>query len=427
MWPTETIRIVAQMPQRGVFLTGIENADPFVQGNRRNQLREAHDFYVHYESRLERIKQLGITWLRFGPPYSQTHIGPQHYDFSFADAVIEKCKKLDIEVIADLLHFGLPDWLHHQHLEEPYFQNIHFPVEFARYAETFARAYPHLKYYTPVNEPYVTALMSAKLGIWNEAMSNANPEDDRAFVRATANIAKAGILAREAIDRVWQEEHRESEPIYIQNESFEVALAMPESGREAEADLFNLRRFASLDLAFGHHDPKMEQYLLGQGLLESEYAWFMEHGTMRRTILGIDHYPWCIHEFHRDRNVEHDFTRPSRLFELIQEYWDRYPMPLLHTEVNGVPEHATKICQETYDALSRLRQEGYPVLGMGWFGDDMQVGWQSALTGDHAYDEYPVGLFYKGEQQPIAELYGELAKKGMPPFQYKEHRKLSVS
>lgn len=420
MWPTETIRIVAQMPQRGIFLTGIEGSDPFVDGIRRNQLREAEDFYVNYERRLERIRELGITWLRFGPPYSQIHIGKNEYDFSFVDRVVRKCDELGIELMADLLHFGLPDWLHHQAGQGPYFQNLYFPVEFARYATVFAKQYPSIKYYTPVNEPFVTAFLSAKLGLWNEQLHGEGWRDDRAFVRASANIAKAAILARKAIEGVWADEKRPGEPLFIQNESFELAIAMPGSHREAEARQFNLRRFVPLDLMLGYRDPAMAAYLDEQDLPKAEYEWFMAQGTTARTILGIDHYPWCIHEYHADKTVDHDVSKPYRLFELIEEYWERYPLPLLHTEVNGVPGSAEQLCQATYDALARLRQQGYPILGMGWYGDELQIGWPSLMRGPEAYAEYPVGLFYKGQLQPVGQLYADLAQKGLPSFDHRE-------
>ncbi len=420
MWPTETIRLVAQMPQRGIFMTGIENADPYVDGQRRNQLKEAEDFYVNYERRLEKIRELGITWLRFGPPYSDAHLDKEQYDFSFTDKVLEKCEALGITVVADLLHFGLPEWLHNKKGEGPFFQNLYFPLEFARYAATFAKSYPHIKYYTPVNEPFVTAMFSAKMGFWNEQLWGESWQDDRYFVRAVGNIAKASILARKAIEDVWAEENRPDEPIYIQNESFELAIAVPGSNREAEARLYNTRRFLALDLMFGHRDAAVREYALSQGMAEAEYEWFMNLGTTKRTVLGIDHYPWCIHEYHADHNVDHDVKHPYRLFELIEEYWERYPLPLLHTEVNGVPEFSEQLCQSTYDILCRLRTEGYPVLGMGWYGDELQVGWQSVMRGPTAFDEHPVGLFYKGEVQSVGRLYKELIEKGMPAFDHRE-------
>ncbi len=420
MWSAETIRVVAQLPQNGIFLTGIEGSDPVVDGVRRNQLKEAHDFYLHYKERLANIRDLGLTWLRFGPPYSQIHLGKDDYDWQFMDAVVAESDRLGITLIADLLHFGLPEWLHESATETPYFQNPAFPIAFGRYAAAFARRYPSIRYYTPVNEPFITCYLSAKLGWWNEAKGSAW-SSDHDFVRAANHLAKAAILAKKAIRQVWLEEERAGEPLFIQNESFELAEAKPGAEREAEARRFNLRRFVLLDLIFGHRDSVMMNYLAEYGLTSAEYEWFIEHGETKGTILGIDYYPTCIHVLEADRVVSRDDAeRSHHLFDLVREYWERYPLPLLHTEVNSWPDHALKLCQETYDALARLRHEGYPVLGMGWYGDELQIGWHVAMVGPDSQAENPVGLFHYGSKQPVAELYGQLAVTGLPAFDHQQ-------
>jgi beta-glucosidase/6-phospho-beta-glucosidase/beta-galactosidase len=53
-----------------------------------------------------------------------------------------------IEVMADLCHFGVPSWLGG-------FQDPAFPVLFAQYARAFARRYPWVRYFTPVNEIFI--------------------------------------------------------------------------------------------------------------------------------------------------------------------------------------------------------------------------------------------------------------------------------
>lgn len=412
-WSGETQRIMDLMPEKGIFLTGIEGSDPQIDGVRRNQLKEAHDFYTHYKERLQAIRDLGITWLRFGPPYSQVHIGPDTYDFSFIDKVVKECDRLGITVMADLLHFGLPDWLHEQETDSPYFQNNHFPEAFAKYAATFAKRYPHIQYYTIVNEPFVTAFLSAKLGAWNEQGYGESWDDDRMFVRACSNIARAAILGRQAIEQVWKEEKRTQEIFYVQNESFEKATAGKDSGREREVQMFHTRRFVCLDLIFGNRDPKMEAYLLAQGMNKSQYEWFMAHGRSDKTILGIDHYPHCVYTYNKDHTISHRPSDPYKLYDIVKEYWNRYPLPLLHTEVNGWPEHAVDICKNTYNAMLRLKNENYPVVGMGWYGDDLQIGWHVAMRGKQGFEETPVGLFYKGQPQPVSVLFKQLAEQGL--------------
>jgi beta-glucosidase/6-phospho-beta-glucosidase/beta-galactosidase len=412
-WPKETVRIMQLLPSQGIFHAGIESSDPFV-GVRRNQLREAHDFYENYEQRLRNIAALGIKWLRFGVPYSEAHTGPGQYNFELLDKVLPLCDELGITLIYDMLHFGVPDWLHQDNPDQPYFQNFSFPNYFAEYAAVLANRYPTLHYFTIINEPFVTANFSAKWGIWNEQRAASGWEDDRTFVIAAYNIARAAILAKEAIEQVWQDEARKNEPIFVQNESFEVMVAAPGSSREQEAQIFNIRRFSLLDLIFGHRDQEMKEFLQSQRMRESDYEWCMERGNTRGVILGIDHYPHCVQICDVNDEIELQPLNRYQLYELTKVYWERYKTPLLHAEVNAWPEYAEAICTKTYEALTQLQNEGYPIVGMGWYGDEYFYGWEDALQDPAKATESPVGLYYKGEPQPIAAVFARYAERGIP-------------
>ncbi|MBX4196536.1 family 1 glycosylhydrolase [Candidatus Pacearchaeota archaeon] len=416
VWSEEIAKIVSLFPERGVFLTGIEGSDPIVQGVRRNQFKEAFDFYEHMERRISMIASLGIQWLRFGPPYSQTHLGEGIYDFTLMDRVHALCQQKGIVILADLLHFGLPTWMHEKNPGKQFFQNEQFPQLFAQYAREFARRYPSINHFTLINEPLITALFSSKWGMWNESLSS-SWNDDRDFVQCISNIARAAILSRKSIESLWSEEKRQGHPLFIQNDSFEAAIATARSGRVEEAERFNLRRFSALDLIFGKRDESMKRYLMEHGMSEETYEWFMSQGGSKETILGIDHYPTCIHIYQRRRTINLGPRHPYQLYSMIKKYWERYKMPLLHTEVNAWPRYATMMCQKTYDVIAQLRKEGYPILGMGWYGDEYQVGWQHALCGPKSYEESPVGLSYKGDIQPVGKLFSKLIEQGMPVFE----------
>ncbi len=171
-----------------MFATGIECSYPTV-GNgrvRRDQLEECRH-YERWREDLGLVRELGLRVLRYGLPYHRAHVAPGVYDWSFADEVMREMQRLEITPILDLLHFGVPHWLGD-------FQNPELPVHFADYAEAVARRYPWVRYYTPVNEIYVTAKMSAKDGAWNEQLKT-----DRAFVTAMKHTVAASILANHRI------------------------------------------------------------------------------------------------------------------------------------------------------------------------------------------------------------------------------------
>lgn len=136
------------------------------------------------------MKELDIDCLRYGPPYHLTHLGPGKYDWGFTDETFGVLRSISIEVIADLCHFGVPDWLGN-------FQNPDWPRLFVEYATAFAERFPRVRFYTPVNEIFIAATFSAQFGWWNE-----RPKSDAAFVRALQHLCKANVMAMHAILRI---------------------------------------------------------------------------------------------------------------------------------------------------------------------------------------------------------------------------------
>src|SRR3546814_10947655 len=93
---------------------------------------------------------------------------------------MEAMRELAREPIIDLCHFGVPNWLEN-------FQNPEVPHALRDYARDFARRYPWVRFYTPVNELFVCAKLSALEGVWNEQR-----RDERSFVTAVTHLAKIG-------------------------------------------------------------------------------------------------------------------------------------------------------------------------------------------------------------------------------------------
>ncbi len=148
---------------------------------------EKSGHYKRWKEDFDLVEDLDISFLRYGPPIHTTWLGHKKYDWSFTDEVYRDLARRDIIPITDLCHFGLPDWLGN-------FQNPDFPRLFSTYTADFARRYPWVQLYTPINEMYICAFFSAYYGWWNEQMTS-----DYAFVTALKNIVKANVLAMSAI------------------------------------------------------------------------------------------------------------------------------------------------------------------------------------------------------------------------------------
>ena len=71
---------------RFMFATGIENSYPTIQnGSVRVDEMEAGGHYKHWETDFALLQELGIRFLRYGPPIHRTWLGQGRYDWEFAD------------------------------------------------------------------------------------------------------------------------------------------------------------------------------------------------------------------------------------------------------------------------------------------------------------------------------------------------------
>ena len=126
-----------------MMATGLECSYPTVQGGRRRDELEFTGHYTHWREDFDLCLDLGVRYIRYGLPYYRTHLGPGRYDWSFPDEVLPAMWDKGLIPIADLCHFGVPDWVGN-------FQNTDWPPHFAEYCAAFAERYPWIKYYTPV-------------------------------------------------------------------------------------------------------------------------------------------------------------------------------------------------------------------------------------------------------------------------------------
>jgi beta-glucosidase len=91
--------------------------------------------YERWRTDFDCVENLGVRVLRYGPPLHRTWLGPGRYDWEFADLTFNELLRRDITPMADLCHFGVPDWIGN-------FQNPDFPELFAGYARAFAERFP---------------------------------------------------------------------------------------------------------------------------------------------------------------------------------------------------------------------------------------------------------------------------------------------
>jgi beta-glucosidase/6-phospho-beta-glucosidase/beta-galactosidase len=381
-----------------MFATGIECSYPVISapggGTQRQDELEKCGHYRHWREDLRLVgEDLGLRYLRYGPPLHRAWLGPGRYDWSFTDETFGEMHRLGITPIADLCHFGLPDWLGNS------FQNPDFPRYFPDYARAFAARYPWVHAYTPVNEIYVCATFSALLGWWNERLRAAG-----AFVTALAHLVRANLLAQEAGLEV------RPDAVFIQSESSEYFHPVAPAA-ENMAEHANHRRYMSLDLCYGRQEMCYcaYEYLLDNGLSRSGFRWFMERGARLRPhqIMGTDYYATNEHMVDAAGRV----TPAGEIFGyyvIAKEYYDRYHLPLMHTETNIPEPYSVDWLRKQWATMVRLRWDGVPIQGFTWYSLTDQVDWDTALREDNGRVN-ALGLYDLDRKiRPVGEAYREL-------------------
>ncbi|HJR83316.1 MAG TPA: glycoside hydrolase family 1 protein, partial [Sphingomicrobium sp.] len=286
-------------------------------------------------------------------------------------------------------HFGLPTWLGD-------FQNPDIGKALAEYAGAFAARFPWVRFYTPVNEMYVCARMSALEGLWNEQR-----KDEQAFVTAAFNLAGASVAMADAILA------ERPDAVFINSESSEFYQpCCPDPDIAQRAEFENERRFLTLDLLYAHEvSDRMLEYLKEHGR-EQDYRRFLAHKVPDRSVLGVDYYEW------NEKLIDRD-GEPRALGELFgwyviaNQYWERYRRTMMHTETNRIDAaDAPRWLWRQWHNVQLLRGAGAPLIGFTWYSLTDQLDWGTALRKiegridpsglfDVNRDPRPVGLSYR--------------------------------
>lgn len=392
-----------------IFATGIECSYPTADHGRwRRDEMAATRHYDRWRQDFELAREVGVTHIRYGPPLHLIFSAPGTYDWQWCDEPMRELEQLGPEPIVDLCHFGVPNWLGD-------FQNRDIVVALAEYADAFARRYPWVRYYTPVNEMYVCARMSALQGVWNEQL-----KDERAFARAAINLAGACVSITDAILVV------RPDAIFINSESSEFSQpCCPDPEIQRIAAFENERRFLPLDLLYGHEVSRgMRTYLRQQGVSDGEYEGFMKRDCTRRSVIGIDYYEW------NERLIDSHGV-PQSLGELFgwyviaSQYWQRYQRTMMHTETNRIDANdASRWLWRQWHNLQLLEGAGVPIIGFTWYSVTDQIDWDRAIERPLGVI-HPVGLFdLNRDPRPVGLSYKHLIDAHRDQPNYRECKAL---
>jgi hypothetical protein len=373
--------------------SGIECSAPVVRGGHRQDELKKTGHWTRYAEDLALVADFGIRYLRYGIPFHVVDRVAGEHDWAWTDGALGALRDAGIEPIADLLHFGVPDDL--TGIGDPA-----LPARFLAYATAFAERYPWIRWYTPVNEPMVTATLSARLGWWNEQAT-----DDRSFVRAIDNVVTCAVDAMAAI------RERRPDAIFLQSDACDSYSPANRAAIPAAAFLTQ-RSYAPWDLTYGRRPaPPVVAWLAEHGLGEDRLAWFAEHGSSEGCIVGHDYYAgneWLVEADGSTRQLGAADRRGYAA--LARELHAHFNLPFMLSETNYEGPGTMAWLARTWNATQELRLEGLPIRGYIWYGFVDHVDWDTALREVNGRAN-PCGLVGLDRRpHPWGELYRDLAR-----------------
>jgi beta-glucosidase len=377
--------LLGHRPSDFLWATGIE--DTFVPqtrpGHRALDEYQLMGHYDHWRADLDLVQEIGVGAIRWGVPWYRVEPLQEEFDWRWTDQVIPYLvEQLKVLPIIDLMHYGCPFWLRRE------FAAAEYPEAVAAYAAAFAQRYKSLvHWYTPINEPLVTALFCGKRGLWPPYLRS-----DSGYVQIILQLIRGMKLTVDAIRS---------------NDSSAMIVAVEASGlsRSARQELAALaieeeqRGFLTYDLYMGKvtHEHPLYPWLIRNGASVHELdALTGEQSPI--DAMGLNFYPqWSTTQLYLDkrgrlsyRPVEQD---GAGFATMIESYYRRYGVPIIVTETSarGDLDIRARWLESSVAAIRQLRSKGIPVLGYTWFPLFTMIDWKYRF-GRGPLEEYRLDL-----------------------------------
>ena len=321
---------------------------------------------------IDRLADLGVTASRYPVLWeSVAPMAPDSRCYAWEDERLERLGACDIEPIVTLLHHG----------SGPAYTGLTddaFPALFADFAEATARRYPHVRRWTPINEPLTTARFSGLYGVWYP-----HARDHRAFGAALVNQALAYLLAVHAIKRIRPDAE------FMITEDLQSFTATDAAAR-AYGDHKRERSFLSVELTCGAVTPAhpLWDYLTHTCRVDIELLKRIRKLAAPPDLIGWNYYPNSERHLQSrsDGSIENralvDVHRAALDPKpLLRAAWTRLHLPMALSEVHVMGtelERARWLVQRYGDVLA-LRAEGIDVRAFGAWAAFGMVDWTSLL------------------------------------------------
>lgn len=356
-------------PDAFLWAVGIEDTfitAPHPRTGRTLDEYELTGHYARWRDDIGLMARLGAPCARYGVPWHRVQPAPKVWSWGFVDAALDRMIALKIDPIVDLVHYGLPAWIEGAYLHPDY------PRYVAEYATRLAeRFHGRVKWYTPLNEPRITAWYCGRLGWWPPYRRSWS-----GFVALMLAICRGVVATVRALERVDPEIvpfHVDATDLF---DTDDPALA-PEARRRQEIV------FLALDLISGRVDRRhpLWHWLLDNGADEDRLAEFL-HAPLELPVIGVNLYPiFTSKRLLRDARGRLRIQMPHASGELVNKlgrlYFERYGAPLMISETADKGSAARRLdwLAQSVAAVKTLRADGVPLVGYTWWPMFALVTW----------------------------------------------------
>lgn len=396
------------------FLSGFESTHIFGSGTDVLNLTKHTEFV---EEDLNLVGGCGLDLMRYSAPWHSIERKKNVFDWSWMDRAMNRFRELGIEVVLDPLHHtSFPVWL------AGGFANPKFADLYLRFIKKLAARYPWVRYYTIINEPFVTALFCGQEGIWYPHFRSTE-----SFVSMILNMGEAicriGEYLTETLEEVYFvhvdtcEKHRPTNRDSIENARFRNEL-----------------RFLVSDLITGKigKTHPLYSYLRKNGAPVERLKNFAANPA-RIDILGLDYYAHSELEWNLDERV-YPNRNPEGFAAIAMEYAARYGVPVMLSETNirgTIFDRISwlKFMVEQCEILEKkLAPHNIPFEGFCWYPFIDSTDWCSLVRRANGYID-PQGIYhlsgddFRRNASELSEIFasltcGKITSADIPAYKF---------
>jgi beta-glucosidase/6-phospho-beta-glucosidase/beta-galactosidase len=331
-----------------------------------------HDTFARQD--YQRLQQQGMRTAREGLRWHLVETSRGKYDFTSALSLIRAANESSMQLIWDLCHYGLPDWLD---IFEPRFVDA-FAQLARQFAKILANESDRFPTICPINEISFFSWAAGELAHMNPYALGRGDELKEQLVRAS-------IAATEAIwDVNPKARTAQIDPV--------INVLPDDPANETQvtaAEAYRLSQYEAWDMLGGRMKPELggaEKYL---------------------DIIGINYYvhnQWILGGSFIDRDSPR--YRPFR--EVIQEVYQRYQRPMFVAET-GIEDEARPAWLRYIGSEVRAAMlYGTPVEGICLYPIVNHPGWEDDRHCHNGLWDYPND---SGEREIYLPLAEELVKQ----------------